>query len=83
MVYYDGLLYYTCSGNGKIYAIEVATGKKIWAEPSPNKFSNNMNGNKKRSGANIGAGGIAINSNLGYLYTSDYYFAMCLKLPKR
>ena len=82
MVYHNGLLYYTCSGNGKIYAIEVATGNKIWAEPSPNKFANKMNGNRRRSSANIGAGGVAINPTLGYLYTSDYYFGMCLKLPK-
>ena len=82
MVYHNGLLYYTCSGNGKIYAIEVATGNKIWAEPSPNKFPNKMNGNRRRSSANIGAGGVAINPTLGYLYTSDYYFGMCLKLPK-
>jgi outer membrane protein assembly factor BamB len=82
MVYHQGLLYYTCSGNGKIYAVEVATGKKIWAEPSPNKFPNSMNGNRRRSNANIGFGGVAIDSTLGYLYTSDFYFGMCLKLPK-
>ena len=82
MVYHQGLLYYTCSGNGKIYAVEVATGKKIWAEPSPNKFPNAMNGNRRRSNANIGFGGVAIDSTLGYLYTSDFYFGMCLKLPK-
>jgi outer membrane protein assembly factor BamB len=82
IVYHKGLLYYTCSGNGKIYAVEVATGKKIWAEPSPNKFPNPMNGNRRRSNANIGFGGVAIDSTLGYLYTSDFYFGMCLKLPK-
>ena len=82
MVYHKGLLYYTCSGNGKIYAVEVATGKKIWAEPSPNNFPNAMNGNRRRSNANIGSGGVAIDSTLGYLYTSDYYFGICLKLPK-
>ena len=82
MVYHKGLLYYTCSGNGKIYAVEVATGKKIWAEPSPNKFPNAMNGNRRRSNANIGSGGVAKDSTLGYLYTSDYYFGICLKLPK-
>lgn len=83
MVYHDGVLYYTCSGNGKIYAVEVATGRKIWAEPSPNKYKNKFNGNKKYDNANIGFGGIAIDSSLGYLYTSDFYFHMCLKLPKK
>jgi outer membrane protein assembly factor BamB len=83
MVYYDGILYYTCSGNGKIYAVEVSTGKKLWAEPSPNKYKNKFNGNKQYSNANIGFGGIAIDSSLGYLYTSDFYFHICLKLPKK
>lgn len=83
MVYYDGVLYYTCSGNGKIYAVEVATGRKLWAEPSPNHFKNKFNGNKKYTNANIGFGGIAIDSALGYLYTSDFYFHICLKLPKK
>ncbi len=83
MVYYDGVLYYTCSGNGKIYAVEVVTGKKIWAEPSPNKYKNKFNRNRRYDNANIGFGGIAIDSSLGYLYTSDFYFHICLKLPKR
>lgn len=83
MIYHNGLLYYTCDGVGKIYAIEVATGKKIWAERSPNQFANKFNGFKARSNANIGDSGVAINAELGYIYVSDFYFAMCLKLPKR
>jgi outer membrane protein assembly factor BamB len=83
MVYYDGVLYYTCSGNGKIYAVEVKTGRKIWADPSPNKYKNKFNGNKRYDNANIGFGGVAIDSSTGYLYTSDFYFHICLKLPKK
>jgi outer membrane protein assembly factor BamB len=83
MIYYNGLVYYTCDGDGKIYAIEPSTGKKIWAEPSPNNLKNKFNGNKVFSKANIGFGGVAIDSTLGYIYTSDFYFIMCLKLPKR
>lgn len=83
MVYHNGLVYYTCDGNGKIYAIEPSTGKKIWAEPSPNHYKNKFNGNRRFSNANIGFGGIAIDTTLGYLYTSDFYFVMCLKLPKK
>ena len=30
LVYHNGLLYYSCNGNGKLYAVEAATGKKIW-----------------------------------------------------
>ncbi len=85
MVYDKGLLYYSCNGNAKIYAIEAATGKIIWAEPSPNKYPNQFNGNRKFgfSGANIGYGGVAIDSINGVLFTSDDFFTMCLKLPKR
>ena len=83
MIYHDGLLYYTCDGNGKIYAVEAATGKKIWAEPSPNIYKNAKNGNKRYENANIGTGGIAIDPEQGVLFTSDFYFAMCLKLPKK
>lgn len=83
MVYHKGVLYYTCSGNGKIYAVEVATGKKIWAEPSPNKYKHPLNGDRVFSNANIGFGGVAIDSVNNLLYTSDFYFHMCLKLPKQ
>ena len=83
IIYYDGLLYYTSGGDAKIYAVEAATGKKIWAEPSPNKYKNALNGNRRFSNANIGFGGIAIDPEQGVLFTSDFYFAMCLKLPKK
>ncbi len=85
MVYDKDLLYYSCNGNGKIYAVEAATGKKIWAEPSPNLYPNKFNGNRKFgfSNANIGFGGVAIDTMQGVLYTSDFYFTMCLKMPKR
>jgi outer membrane protein assembly factor BamB len=83
MVYFDGLIYYTCDGDAKILAIEPSTGKKIWSEYSPSRYKNKFNGNRVFSNANIGFGGIAIDSTLGYLYSSDFYFAMCLKLPKK
>jgi outer membrane protein assembly factor BamB len=83
LVYHDGILYYTAVGNGKIYAMDVATGKNLWADKSPNKFPNKLNGNRRFGNSNIGSGGIAIDAKLGYLYTSDFYFAICLKLPKR
>lgn len=83
LLYHDGILYYTAFGNGKIYATDVSTGKNLWADKSPNKFPNKLNGNRRFGNSNIGSGGIAIDSKLGYLYTSDFYFAICLKLPKR
>lgn len=83
MIYYNGVIYFTCSGNGKLYALEEATGKKLWAEPSPNYFKAKYNNFKKFDGANIGESGIAIDTVNNLLYTSDYYFMMCLKLPKK
>ena len=83
MIYHDGLIYYTCGGNAKIYAIEAATGKKIWAEASPNSFKAFYNGNKARSNSNIGDASVVIDSELGYIYAADFYFAICLKLPKK
>ena len=76
------MVYYTCDGSNRIIALDPNTGKKIWNEPSPNNFKNKFNGNRVFRNANIGFGGIAIDSMLGYLYTSDFYFVMCLKLPK-
>ena len=83
MVYDNGVLYFTADGVGKIFALELASKKWLWSEPSPNKFPNKLNGNRRYGNANIGTGGIAIDAKNGYLYTSDFYFAMCLKLPKR
>ena len=83
MFYNNGILYYTCDGSGTIVALDLATRKKIWNEPSPNKYPNKFNGNRRFNNANIGFGGIAIDSAAGLLYTSDFYFGMCLKLPKK
>ena len=83
MAYNDGVLYYSCDGSATIVALNLATRKKIWNEPSPNKYPNKFNGNRRFDNANIGTGGITIDSTAGYLYTSDFYFAMCLKLPKK
>ena len=83
MVYNEGIIYYTGDGTGKIYALDIATKKYIWAEKSPNYFYNKLNGKKRYDNANIGFGGIAIDPVNRLLYTSDNYFAMCLKLPKK
>lgn len=82
LLLYNKLLFYTCSGNGKIYAIDINNGNKIWSELSPNNFKGAYNNYKIYDSSNIGECGIAIDSLNNYLYASDYYFAMCLKLPK-
>jgi len=83
MVYYKGLIYFTSFGTDKIYAIEEATGKKIWAEPSPNTYKATYNNFRSFSNSGLGGSGLAIDTINDYLFTSDYYFMMCLKLPKR
>lgn len=83
MVYNEGIIYYTGDGTAKIYALDIAAKKYIWAEKSPNYFYNKFNGKKRYDNANIGFGGIAIDPVNRLLYTSDNYFAMCLKLPKK
>ena len=48
-----------------------ATGKKLWAEPSPNYFKAKYNNFKKFDGANIGESGIAIDTVNNLFHTSD------------
>jgi outer membrane protein assembly factor BamB len=74
MVFYEGVVYFGSWGEGRLYAVDAQTGEHIWAEQSPNKA--------KDSRANINTG-VAINPDLGYIYTADGFFAMCFKLPER
>ena len=74
MVFYKGIVYFGSWGEGRLYAVDAQTGEHIWAEQSPNKA--------KDSRANINTG-VAINPDLGYIYTADGFFAMCIKLPER
>lgn len=74
MKYYDGIIYYTSEGKGKLMAIDATDGGIIWAEASPHE--------EKNSNAFF-HGGVAINPDKGYIYAHDYYYAMCFKLPKK
>lgn len=73
MVYHDGLLYYTSKGNGKIYAIRASNGEQIWADEPPNHYIDSDAGFY---------GGIAIDTVKNVLYTTDSFFALCIKLPE-
>ena len=73
MVHYKGVVYFSSDGNGKLYAVDVDTGKELWAYDSPNA--------DKYPGA-VFINGVAINEELGYLYTTDNIFAMCIKLEE-
>ena len=75
MVYHDGRIYFGCWGTLTIHAIDVETGEDLWNLESPNR----ENGYPTADFAT----GVAISPELGYLYTADLYFAMCIKLPER
>lgn len=70
IAHHNGVLYFT-SGYS-LYAVDINTGQRLWREPSPN-------GSDKLP-AGFQYAGVAINHELGLLYTSDAYFAMCIKL---
>jgi outer membrane protein assembly factor BamB len=74
MHYHDGIVYFSSLGRGLLYAVDIETGEHIWAEKTPNK--------QAYSNANFGMG-ITIDKENGYLYTTDAYFVMAIKLPER
>ncbi len=75
MVYHDGMVYFNCLGTGKLYAVDVETGEHVWAEHPPNR-------KKGFKGASF-YDGVAVDPERGVLYTSDEFFALCIKLPER
>lgn len=76
MVYHDGIIYYTANGEGKLMAIDAINGAAIWNEKSPHEYY----GSPHEAAFN---GGVAIDPELEHIYVSDYYYAMCFKLPNR
>ena len=73
MIYHDGIIYFSSAGNGTLCAVRLSDGSTIWEEDSPNDDGWNNN--------SFGAE-IAINAELGCLYTIDDVYAMCIKLPE-
>ncbi len=73
MEYFDGVIYYTADGDGKLYAVNADNGKIIWKEDSPNE-------GEVPAGFN---GGVAIDPVNRYLFVADRYYAMAFKLPER
>ena len=71
MVYYKDHVYFISEGNGKLYGVNTLNGETILEMDSPNDTGSNGVGFKS---------GIVINPNLNYLYASDNYFFMCIKL---
>jgi len=71
MAIYKDRIYYGSKGDGALRCLDLYTGELLWIETSPNR--------KDYSNADF-VGGVAINEELGYLYTHDGYFAMCIDL---
>ena len=76
LFYYDGVVYFTSFGDGRLYAINAETGATIWAERTPNWH------NTKAPYATFGHSYVAIDPERKVLYVSDNYYAMCIKLPE-
>lgn len=73
MAYHDGIVYYSSSGNGRLYAIRISNGETIWAEKSPNNHIDSRA---------IFKNSVTINADLSVLYASDSFFAMSIKLAE-
>ena len=73
MAYFEHLLYFTSTGDGRLYAVDTRTGEKIWAERSPNRHV--------FGDASFIVSGVALDTVNRLLYTSDQVSAMCLRLP--
>lgn len=75
MKFYNGMVFYTAEGDGKLFAVSTSNGQIVWREDSPN------DGNRKYPSAAF-QNGVAINEQLGYIYAQDKYFMLCFKLPE-
>jgi len=77
LLLFDGIVYCTSSGYGRLYAVNAETGATIWKERSPNRT------NPKTGNASFASAGVAIDPERRLLYTADKYYVMCIKLPER
>lgn len=73
---FEGVLYFTSAGDGRIYAVDLDTRQILWSEPSPNLFY------PKTDKASFFMAGVAIDTINRRLFTCDKYYAMSIKLPK-
>ncbi len=77
LILFDGIVYCTSSGYGRLYAVNAETGATIWKEQSPNRK------NPKTGNASFADAGVAIDPERRLLYTADKYYVMCIKLPEK
>ncbi len=74
---FDGIVYCTSSGYGRLYAVNAETGATIWKEFSPNAS------HPKTRNASFADAGVAIDPERRLLYTADGFYIMCIKLPEK
>jgi len=74
MLHHNEIIYCTSRGRGKLFAFDVNTGEHFWRESSPNF---------EKDDRAIFDTNIAIDPELGYLYASDRFFIMAIKLIER
>ncbi len=77
LILFDGIVYCTSSGYGRLYAVNAETGATIWKEFSPNAS------HPKTRNASFADAGVAIDPERRLLYTADGFYIMCIKLPEK
>ncbi len=65
----------------KITAVDLETDALVWSEPTPNYTTCTIAGYP--DDPPLFSGDVSINPQFGYIYASDGYFALCIKLPER
>jgi outer membrane protein assembly factor BamB len=73
--YFDGIVYYTSTGNSSLWAVDANNGDIIWNEFSPNVF------NQRTRDAGFDFADVVIDPVRRVLYTADRYYMMCIQLP--
>jgi len=76
LAYFDGVVYCTSTGYGRLYAVRAADGKLIWAEQSPNR------GNPRTADASFSYSTVVVDPERRVLYVGDHYYMMCIKVPE-
>ncbi|MBK8966905.1 MAG: PQQ-like beta-propeller repeat protein [Lewinellaceae bacterium] len=71
---FEGILYYTSTATGRLYAIDAATGKTIWNMGSPNRTG--------KIPASFSFQSLCIDPIARRLFVTDTYFILCVELPE-
>lgn len=72
LVYYEGIIYFTCIGSKYLHGVEIENGKELWRQLPPNY----------NQGYYFGTSGLAIHTGLGHLYATTWKEILCYDLSK-